>query len=121
MSIGEVLILLVTLPLAFTVLPWATEPKQNHKLGRLNVIGKLYTHIWLSELLPLKGAKRTWVMIKKEVPIFFKVAYSNSLWGSPDAFNNLITAAHCEGPNNKCKAKTIIQDSGCMLFYHALV
>ena len=49
-----------------------------------------------------------------------KVAYY-SLWGSSDAFNNMITAgAHCEGANNKCKVQTIIQDNGCMLFYHAL-
>ena len=49
----------------------------------------------------------------------FKVAYY-SLWGSPDAFNNMITGVHCEGANNKCKAKIIIQDNGCLLFYHAL-
>ena len=48
-----------------------------------------------------------------------KVAYY-SLWGSSDAFNNMITGAHCEGANNKCKVQTIIQDIGCMLFYHAL-
>ena len=48
------------------------------------------------------------------------MAYYDSLWGSPDAFNNMITGAHCEGANNKCKVKTIIQDNGCMLFYHAL-
>ena len=34
--------------------------------------------------------------------------------------NNMITDAHCEGANNKCKVKTIIQDNGCLLFYHAL-
>ena len=31
-----------------------------------------------------------------------------------------ITGAHCEGANNKCKVKNIIQDNGCMFFYHAL-
>ena len=30
----------------------------------------------------------------------------------------MITGAHCEGANNK--VKTIIQDNGCLLFYHAL-
>ena len=38
---------------------------------------------------------------------------------SPDAFN-IIMGAHCEGANNKCKVQTIIQDNGCLLFYHAL-
>ena len=32
--------------------------------------------------------------------------------GSPDAFNNMITGARCEGENNKYKVKTIIQDNG---------
>ena len=40
--------------------------------------------------------------------------------GSQDAFNNMITDARCEGANNKCKVQTIIQDNGCLLFYHAL-
>ena len=40
---------------------------------------------------------------------------------APDAFkNNMTTGAHCEGANNKCKDKTITQDNGCLLFYHAL-
>ena len=34
--------------------------------------------------------------------------------GSPDAFNNMITGAHCEGANNKCKIKTIIQHNLCL-------
>ena len=33
----------------------------------------------------------------------------------------MITAVHCEGTNDKCKVKTIIiQDNGCLLFYHAV-
>ena len=43
-----------------------------------------------------------------------------SLWGSPDAFNDAITGAYCEGTNIKYKVKTIIQDNGCLLFYNAL-
>ena len=42
------------------------------------------------------------------------------LWGSPDALNNMITNAHCEGANSKYKVKTIIQENGCFFFYHAL-
>ena len=41
------------------------------------------------------------------------------IWGSPAAFNNMITATHCEGANNKCKVKTIVQDNGCSFFIHA--
>ena len=48
-----------------------------------------------------------------------KVAYY-SLWGSPYVFNNMITAAHCEGAHKKCKVKTIKKDTGCSFFYHAL-
>ena len=40
--------------------------------------------------------------------------------GSPDAFNNMISGAHCEGTNHKCKVKIVKQGNGCLLFDHAL-
>ena len=58
--------------------------------------------------------------------LFFQVMFLKggllcSLWGSPDAFNNImINGAHCEGANNRCNVKTIAQDNGCLLLYHAL-
>ena len=62
--------------------------------------------------MPTKGGKINYYT-------HLKMAYY-SLWVSQDAFNNMITDARCEGANNKCKVKTIIQDNGCLLFYHAL-
>ena len=60
----------------------------------------------------------------KELTCSFQDSVSSiayySLCGSPDAFNNMIAGAYCEGTNNICKVKTIIQDNGCLLFYHVL-
>ena len=65
----------------------------------------------------VKGGSEGFLVVLRVSEV--KVPYY-SLWGSPDDLNNMFTAAHCEGENNKFKVKTIIQDNGCMLFYHAL-
>ena len=56
----------------------------------------------------------------RELYSSIKVAFY-SLWGSLDAFNNMITVAHCEGSNNKFKVKTIIYKTMGVCYFTMLL